>query len=269
MNTESTALFKRSVRRHSRPLDTGVVTGAAIGIFLILVAIISSGQFAKFFNPLGLIMVVGGTFAATMIQFSLAEMQQAWQGLKSVLYNREQTIVERIVYFVELSKRLRKEGLLVLDKEAGRTNDLYLAKALEITVDGTDHDTIRRLLETEIRTTNEQQARGVSVFQTMASYAPAFGLIGTIIGLVSLLGSLESPEGVGPAMSIALMTTLYGALLANLVFLPVAGKLKIRSEEDTLIKNITIEGVLCLARQENPIVIEQKLQSFLPSIQHY
>ncbi len=266
-NEQSFALNK--IESQSRPLDTGVVTGAIAGAFLILVTIIASGKALSFINPLGLIMVLGGTFAATMIQFSISEMHQAWLGFRSILYAREEAILERILYFVDLSKKIRREGLLVLDIEATKTKDLYLAKALEITVDGTDPDTIRRVLETEIRTSIEQQLRAVSVFQTMATYAPAFGLIGTIIGLVGLLGSLNSPEAVGPAMSIALMTTLYGALLANLIFLPVAGKLKMRSEEDALISSITIEGVLCIARQDNPIVIEQKLQSFLPSIHTY
>ena len=113
------------------------------------------------------------------------------------------------------------------------------------------------------------ERRGIQVFQTLASYAPAFGLIGTLIGLVTLLGSLAEPDSVGPAMSVALMTTLYGALLSNLVFLPVAGKLRLRSDEALLVRTITVEGALALARGDNPIVVEQKLQSFLPSSERY
>ncbi|MDZ4785046.1 MAG: MotA/TolQ/ExbB proton channel family protein [bacterium] len=253
-------------RRHGRTYDTGVLFGAALGITLILICAISSGHFSKFLDPISLLIVLGGTFAATMIQFSIPEMLQAWGGLKSILYATNDSAIQRIVYLVGLTRKVRKEGLLVLDKEAEEIRDLYLAKALELTVDGQDETIVRRLLETEIRTSIEQRARGIAVFQTMATYAPAFGLIGTLMGLSSLLGSLDSPESVGPAMSVAFMTTLYGALLANLVFLPVAGKMRIRSEEDTLLKTITIEGVIAIAKQENPIIVEQKLQSYLPSI---
>ncbi len=248
-----------------RRFDTGVVGGFAIGTVLLIVSVLLTGEISKFIDPLGFIVVVGGTLASTMVQFSIPEVLQAWQALKSVMYARNDGALERILYFVELARRSRREGMLVLDDEAGRSGDLFLAKALEMTVDGTDSETIRRVMENELRVSLEQQGRGIAVFQTMATYAPAFGLIGTLIGLVSLLGALNSPESVGPAMSVALMTTLYGALLANLICLPIAGKLRTRSEEEALIKTISIEGALALARGDNPIVVEQRLQSFLPS----
>lgn len=252
-----------------KQLDTGVVYGIGIAAFLLFVAIVATGKVTLFINPLGLLIVVGGTLAASMIQFSIYEVQYAWKALKAVLFTREQSSLERILYFVELAQHVRRDGLLVLDNEAQKAKDDFLRKALEITVDGTDPGQIRHYLETDIRTSAEEQRRGIHVFQTMASYAPAFGLIGTLIGLVNLLGSLSDPSSVGPAMSVALMTTLYGALLANLIFMPVAGKLKIRSEEDALVKTITIEGVLAVYNQDNPIVVEQKLQSYLPSNQRY
>ena len=245
--------------------DTGVIAGAIIGATLILCSFLLSGNASRFIDPSSLLIVIGGTIASTMIQFSLKDIVEAAVLAKTVLYKRTDSALERIIYFVDLSRESRKKGMLILDKAANASDDLFLAKALEMTVDGADAETIRRILENELRVQNEQQGRSVAVFQTMASYAPAFGLIGTLIGLVGLLGALNTPESVGPAMSVALMTTLYGALIANLICLPLAGKLRHRSEEASLIKVITIEGAISLAKGENPLIVEQKLQSFLPA----
>jgi len=245
--------------------DTSVIVGLAIGLSLIIFALLLSGSASKFFDPAGFLIVVGGTLASTMIQFSLGEIIEAAHLAKTVMYRRTDSALERIIYFVDLSKKSRRKGTLVLDDEAGIVEDLFLAKALEMTADGTDPDVIRRIMENELKNQADKQGRSVAVFQTMAAYAPAFGLIGTLIGLVGLLGALSSPDAVGPAMSVALMTTLYGALIANLICLPLAGKLRHRSEEDTVIRTITIEGAVSLAQGDNPIVVEQKLQSFLPT----
>ena len=267
MDSNTTALYSEPVfvERSRRPLDTGVVGGLAIGTFLILITILVSGEVSRFINPLGFTMVLGGTIASTMIQFSLPELHTALLCLRNIIYAREQGALERVLYFVELSQRIRREGMLVLDQEASQLNDLFLAKALELTVDGTEPESMRRMLENELRSSLDHQAKSVAIFQTMASYAPAFGLIGTLIGLVTLLGSLNTPESVGPAMSVAFISTLYGALFANFVCMPIAGKLKMRGDEEALIKTISIEGALSLARGDNPILVEQHLQGFLPS----
>ncbi len=251
--------------RFSQRFDTSATIGIVLGFSLIILALMFSGNILSFFDPMGLLIVIGGTLASTMIQFSLGDLFQAFGQAKISLYQNTSSPLERILYFVDLSRESRKRGVLVLDKAANKSTDLFLAKALEMTVDGTDAETIKRVLENEVRIQNEKQARSVAVFQTMASYAPAFGLIGTLIGLVGLLGALASPEAVGPAMSVALMTTLYGALIANLICLPLAGKLRGMSESETLMKVITVEGVLCLAKGDNPLIVEQKLQSFLPA----
>jgi chemotaxis protein MotA len=135
---------------------------------------------------------------------------------------------------------------------------------LEISADGQPAEDIKRILETELITSNERAGRVVQVFQTLGQFAPAMGLIGTLVGLIQMLAVLDKPGSIGPAMSIALLTTLYGAVLANLVFIPIAGKLRNRCAEEALVKALTIEGVLSLGRQESAIVVEQRLRSYLP-----
>jgi len=139
-----------------------------------------------------------------------------------------------------------------------------MRKAMEITSDGQDASTIKRILETEMRASHQRATRAVQVFQTMGTFAPALGLIGTLIGLIQMLGALGDPSSVGPAMAVALTGTFYGAVLANLLFLPIAGKIKMQEEEDLLVKAITVEAMVSLSRQEGSIVMEQRLQSFLP-----
>lgn len=164
---------------------------------------------------------------------------------------------------INLSYVSRKKGLLVLEDVAQETKDMFFKKALQLVVDGQKESDIKKILETEMNITSEENQKGITVFETMGTYAPAMGLIGTLLGLVNMLGSLDDPSKVGPAMSVALLTTFYGAVLANMVFIPFAGKIRNIDANEVLIKKITIEGVLSLAKQESPLIIEQRLQSFM------
>ena len=247
-----------------REIDRGIVIGIAVSFFLISVGVAYGGSALNFIDPQGLLIVMGGTIGGTMVNYSVYDLRQAWLAFKTILFTKAEHAPERIGHLVGLSHLVRQNGLLVLEREARSTDDTFLRKALELTVDGQQTADVRRILETEMRTSNDRSARAISVFETMGNYAPAMGLIGTLIGLIRMLTSLDNPATVGPAMSVALVATFYGAVLANLVFLPIAGKLKNRNEEQALVKAITIEGITSLGKQENPIVIEQRLQSFLP-----
>lgn len=245
-------------------VDRGVVTGIGLSIFLMLAGIFAAGHISSYFDPGSVLIVVGGTFAATLVHYSPADLRQAYQSFKNVLIFVDNNPVERIVYLVELSKLVRREGTLVLESESARESDLFVSKGLGLIADGQNVTEIKRVLENELRTSIEHQRRAIQVLNTMGTFAPAMGFIGTLIGLVALLDSLNNPSAIGPAMAIALTTTLYGAVLSNMVFLPISGKLKVRGEEELLIKQITIEGMLCIAQQENPLVVQQRLESFLP-----
>lgn len=246
------------------PIDRGVLSGVIISFALIGAGIVFSGQWLTFFNPAGLLIVLGGTYGATLIHFSAADMRAAWASLRKVLTSREVEPVDRISYLVDLAQRVRQHGLLVLEDEAATTDDPFLRMSLEIAVDSAQHPDLRRILETEIRTSHDRATRAVHVFETMGNYTPAMGLIGTLIGLIRMLSALHDPASVGPAMAIALVTTFYGAFFANVIFLPLAGKIRNRNEEEALLKSITVEGVLSLERQESAVILEQRLQSFIP-----
>ncbi|MEZ4753953.1 MAG: MotA/TolQ/ExbB proton channel family protein [Bdellovibrionota bacterium] len=245
-------------------LDRGVIGGAILAFTLVGLGIFFGGTILNFINLPGFLIVLGGTLGATLVNFSTYDIHKCFSAVRRVLFIKEYHPAERIEHLVQLANAIRQEGLLVLERYAKSEEDSFLRMAFELTVDGQAHDDVKRVLETELRTSNDRATRAIQVFETMGNYAPAMGLIGTLIGLIQMLGSLDNPSLVGPAMATALITTFYGAILANLIFIPIAGKLRNKKEEENLVKAITIEGVLSLGKQENPVVVEQRLQGFLP-----
>lgn len=253
-----------STRFASNEIDRSMLYGFLISGALVGIGVVLSGNITRFFDIGSLLLVLGGTLGATLVQFSSGEIRAAWSLLKGVSRERPFHPSERVRDLLLLSQRVKQGGLLTLEDEASRIRDQFLRTGLEIAADGQPELDIKRILETEVLTTTERDVRAVEVLQAMGTYAPALGLIGTLLGLVQLLGSLQDPATVGPAMSVALLTTFYGALLANLVFIPLAGKLRAYTEEQALVKALTIEGVLSISRQESPIILEQRLQQFMP-----
>lgn len=263
-HSSATSTWMNGWSRTDRELDRGIVAGLAISIVLIALGVVASGKVLSFLDAGSILIVVGGTIGATLVHFAPSDLRYAALELREALFTHNAHPSQRIVALTEYAQSLKRNGPLVLEREARSVIDPFLRKALELTVDGQAEEDIRRILETEIQSSNEQSYRAVQVFQTMGNYAPAMGLIGTLIGLIQMLGSLENPAAVGPAMSVALLTTFYGAILANLFFLPVAGKIRNRSEEEAVVKAITVEGAVSLRREENTIVLEQRLRSFIP-----
>ena len=247
-------------------LDRGVIGGIALSMLFIFIGIAIGGKWQHFIDPSSLCIVLGGTFGATLANFSQHDLKRAWSALRVMLEEQGTEPRERISYFVGLSQQIRQDGVLVLEQASENMSDRFLRKGLEVAADGQPVADIRRMLEIESRIAAEKSGRAVQVFETMGSYAPAMGLIGTLIGLIQMLGSLQNPSVVGSSMADALVTTLYGAILANLLFLPLAGKLRNRMEEDFLVKSLTIEGIVSMVNRDNPIVVEQRLQSFLPNV---
>ncbi len=244
-------------------LDQGIVFGLIVAFSLILVGMIYGGSATRFFDLSSALIVFGGTLGATLVHYSWGDLINAWRAFKEALLIPPHDAQQRIRYLVTTSQSVRANGLMQLEREARYNDDSFLKLAFELAVDGTSPEEMKRLLETEIQVSTARNARVVQLFDTMGSYAPALGLIGTVIGLVQMLANLSDPSTVGPAMSIALLTTFYGAILSNILFLPLAGKLKNRTQEEEMVKHITLEGALSLRREENSVVLEQRLKSFL------
>ena len=260
-----------SIDRREQP-DYATLLGIIGGFSLVLLAMVLGGSVLVFINWHGLVIVLGGTFAATLMSFSSEDLFKTISLLRLAVFSDTSPGHARVQRIIDWSKRVRREGELALREDAEIESDPFLRKCLELMMDGLHPEEVRKILDIELAFLGDRHRRGAQLFQTMGNIAPAMGLVGTLIGLVQMLHQLETPSAMGPAMSVALLTTLYGALLAHLVFYPLAGKLRMRSAEETLIKELTIEGVLCILRGTNPRLLETRLLSFLPPeerVSHY
>lgn len=223
----------------------------------------SSGDLMSFFNFESIVIVLGGTMAATFVSYPLKKVFTTLKVVKNAFTTKNDMPNDIIKKIIDLANIARKEGLLALEEAGEEINDDFLKKGILLIVDGTDPDLVRNILETELTFMEERHKDGQGIFEAMGSYAPAFGMIGTLIGLISMLKTLDDPSTVGPKMSVALITTFYGSVLANLLFIPLANKLKGRSNEEIMIKELMVEGLLSIQAGENPRIIEEKLLTFL------
>jgi len=245
-------------------MDLSLLLGLVLGFGLIIASIALSGHIGAYWNFQSVLITLGGSLAATMVNFSMKELASAISVLKIAFTHKEtnpQEIIATIVRFAEISRR---EGLLALEERAQGLNEPFLQKGIQLVVDGTDPELVRGILEIELSYMEERHEIGQRIFERIGGYCPAFGMTGTLIGLIMMLQKLEDPRTLGIGMAVALITTLYGVILANLVFLPIADKLRLKSSKEVLVKEIMIEGILSIRAGENPRIVEEKLNAFLP-----
>jgi len=247
-------------------MDIATLLGFIFGTVFMLYGIFLGGPLSVFYDFPSILITVGGSLSATMIQYPLDKFLTAFKTIKHVFKVKTLEPIEVIQQIIELANVARKEGLLALEESAGQINDDFLKKGILLIVDGTDPELVRNILETEITFIESRHKDSQGVFETLASYGPAYGMIGTLIGLIQMLQKLNDPSNIGPAMAVALITTFYGSILANFVFSPIAGKLKIRSSEEIILKEVMIEGLLSIQAGENPRIIEEKLKAFLSPV---
>ncbi len=245
-------------------LDYATLIGAFCAFGLVLLAILLSGGLWSFFDLKSLLIVGGGTLGATLITFPLEDFAKTFSILRPAFFPDQSSAHTRLDRIIELSRIARAEGELSLENYLNFEWDPFFRKGIELVVDRISADEARKIMETEVAFLDDRHRRGAQLFQTMGSVAPAMGLIGTTIGLVRMLENLEDPSVMGPSMAAAILTTFYGAMAGYVVFLPLAGKLRTRSEQEQLIKQMTIEGIVCIAQGLNPRIIESRLSSFLP-----
>jgi chemotaxis protein MotA len=245
-------------------LDLGTLIGIVLGFVLIIVSILLGGSLGSFFDLPSLMIVLGGTIAATLVAYPLPKVKEIIKLTQIAFKQRPNNPNDMIDNIIELANKARKEGLLALEESSGNLEDDFIKKGIMLVVDGTDPELVRTLLETELAFLEERHKGGQGLFETMGSLCPAFGMVGTLIGLINMLQKLDDPSSIGPSMAVALITTFYGSLFANLIFIPIANKLKLKSREETLEKEIVVEGLLSIQAGENPRIIEEKLKAFLP-----
>lgn len=243
-------------------MDLATLIGILGALALIVITMIMSGDITMFVNVPSLVIVIGGTFCAVMAKHHLGTYlsftKMAGKGFKSNTVD----IPELIDEIVALADEARKGGLLSL--EGKEVSSDFLQKGIQLLVDGHDPDVVKALLSKEKTEAEKRHATGSAIFMDMSAMAPAMGMIGTLIGLVAMLANMSDPKAIGPAMAVALLTTLYGAIVANGFCEPMADKLKGRAAEEVLIKNLVIDALLAIQNGQNPRVIDSMLRNYLP-----
>jgi chemotaxis protein MotA len=245
-------------------MDIATLVGIFSAFGLVSTAILMGGSFTLFINIQGLMIVAGGTLGATLINYPLGDVLRVFKVVKNALFHRKQTAQGIISGFVTLGGTARREGILALESSIDEVGDDFMKKGLQLSIDGLEPASIKDILDTEIVSIQDRHKLGAEIFTTLGTFAPALGMIGTLIGLVQMLQRMDDPSTIGPAMAVALLTTFYGALLANIVCLPIAGKLRNRSDEEVMMKELMTEGILSIAKGDNPRLLEQKLNAYLP-----
>jgi chemotaxis protein MotA len=244
-------------------MDIATIVGILLGFLVITSAIVVGGGWQMFVHIPSLAITMGGMICATLIHFSLPQFLGIFSIIKKTVVAKipsQSELIQRMVNYAAINRR---DGALALEREISNVSNLFLVRALQMLVEGRDSDGISDFMELEIRTLQERHATGKKILEFMGAAAPAFGMIGTLIGLIQMLRSLNSPEQIGGGMAVALLTTFYGALTANLIFLPLAGKLALYSKAETTAMEMVVEGACSIARGDSPTAVREKMQAFV------
>lgn len=246
-------------------MDIATVLGVIIGFALIVGSIfIGGGSFAAFWDAPSVMVVFGGAVAAALISFPLKNFIGVFKvTLKSVFYTLD-SIPQLIEELVSLAETARRDGLLALESRLGEISNPFVVLGIQMAVDGTRPEVMEDILRTELDAVATRHRDGKAVLDCMGRFAPAFGMIGTLMGLVIMLGDMSDPSKIGKGMAVALLTTLYGAVASNVMFLPIAEKLGFTNKQELLAMEIIVRGIMAIQSGENPRVIEQKLNTFVP-----
>ena len=274
------------MNKNSGTTDLGTLIGLLAGIGIIILGIISAGgKIAWFWNFNSILIVLGGTFAATMVNLPLKAVTNVFNILKNVFRAEDYNYTGIIEEVVKKATKARKDGLLALEADLSTMEDGFFKNGIELAINERDTKRLRTFLNLEMNNIQSRHIAGQELFLYMASYAPAFGMLGTVLGLIIMMMNFTSGGGdldLGAdysvaerfsellrGMGLALITTFYGVFMANMIFLPIGGKLKRRSENEMMLKNIVVEGIISIHAREHPILIREKLMTFVPSQYRY
>lgn len=245
-------------------MDLATVLGLLGGFALIVAAVVWGGSVTAFIDLPAILIVIGGTFAITSISFSWDEVVTAQRTITRALFRHHDDPSDAARRALQVAERVRAHGPMELEQLGARLSDGFFKKALDFVLDGTAPHEIESMLTSEVNAMASRHTRSAGVLRRAAEVSPAMGLIGTLVGLVQMLGNLDDPASIGPSMAVALLTTFYGAILANMVFLPLASKLEHNSSEETLNNRIYLMTALSIARRENPRRLEMLINTLLP-----
>lgn len=244
-------------------MEFASLIGLIGGLILLGIGISLGGSLVGFYDLASIFITFGGSIMALLVQYSFKQFIAAFKALKMVFIKTTVAPEQIIVEIVEFARKARRDGLLSLEDEVGKSNNPFLKKAIRLLVDGTDPEMVRNILETDASYAEERNNENKAFFDSWGILAPGFGMIGTVIGLIEMLGNLADVSKIGPSMAVALITTFYGAVWANLFCNPVAGKISQLNAEELFFKQIIVEGILAIQAGENPRMIEEKLKSAL------
>ena len=242
-------------------MDLATLIGIVVGFGLIIGSILLNGSLGAFLDAPSALIVVGGTIATTFIMERMDRVLGAIKVAKNAFFNKGSDVSDTVELILKLSNKARREGILALEEE--KVEDPFLGKGLRMAVDGLAREEIRDTLTAELVSMKQRHQRGQKLFKFMGATAPSMGMIGTLIGLVQMLQTLDDPSAIGPAMAVALLTTMYGAVLAFVVCNPIAEKLERRTAEETMNMTVVIEGIDSIVRGHNAAVIREKLEARL------
>ncbi|MCL1833017.1 MAG: MotA/TolQ/ExbB proton channel family protein [Leptospirales bacterium] len=246
-------------------MNIGLIIGLVAGFGTLLFAIlVAGGQVLMFWDAPSVIITLGGAWCAMMVSYPFSMLMQLPTLMRIAIFPVKFNPVELIVTLVQFSEKSRREGLLALEDDLDSLDDLFLKKGLQLVVDGTDPELVRIILETDIDQMAERHGTGKKIFDDFAGLAPSFGMVGTLMGLILLLANLSDKSMVGPYLSVALITTLYGAVVAYLVFTPFSTALDLSTGEEIVFKSVAVMGVLSIQAGDNPRILKEKLVAFIP-----
>lgn len=245
-------------------MDLGTVIGWVLTLSLLIGAMAIGVGVGPYIDIPSVMIVFGGTIGCLLVGFKLEQIKSIFKYYMVAIKPPQIDLVGVVGKMVDYSTKARKEGILALENDANNEPDEFLKKGLSMAVDGNEPDTIRDLLEIEMEQTSSRHSENIKIFDQIAGFAGAMGMTGTLIGLVAMLLNMADPSAIGPAMAVALITTLYGSMIGNILGTPVASILSVRNNDELLYKTIIIEGIMAIQAGDNPRTLEAKLLSYLP-----
>ena len=245
-------------------MDLTTVVGMLISWILVIGGMASGGSLGAYIDIPSLLITIGGTIGAVIVSFHGDKLKAAGGVIKSAFVSREPNLLGMVQTIVSFAEKARREGLLALESDVSELDNEFMKKSIQLVVDGTDPELVKAILDTEIGVREDRHLSNKAVFDTMAELAPAYGMIGTLIGLIAMLGNLQDVSALGPGMAVALITTMYGSMVANMFAGPISKKLAARSAQQIAAMELMVEGILAIQAGENPRIVEEKLKVFLP-----